>query len=125
MTNTDMPQWTRPLLTSALVNIINRSDYLSIIEPQADLIYRNNLKQIAGINKIKDVGKVQISIRGSNPILKVNDGMEYAMHLVDSKTFYIPGFDPWISFHYLKKNKFQNINWNSTVLQTAGKRISK
>jgi len=57
-------------------------------------------------------------------ILKVNNGMEYRMHLVDKKTFYVPGYDPWISFQSLKDGKFQNINWYSTTLQTKGKRIS-
>jgi hypothetical protein len=50
--------------------------------------------------------------------------MEYWMHLVDKGSFYVPGFDPWISFGSLKGDKFQNIYWNSTVLQTEGKRVS-
>jgi CubicO group peptidase (beta-lactamase class C family) len=124
MTNTAMPQWVRPLLTSALINIMNEAHYLPITQPKADKINRNNLDQIAGVYKTKEVGNVQILIRGTKTFLKVNDGMEYQMHLVDSKTFYVPGFDPWISFLLLKEGKFQNINWSSTTLQTTGKRIS-
>ena len=124
MTNTAMPQWTRPLLTSALINIMNKISYLPIIEPQADSLNRKNLNQISGTYEIQAIGKARISIRGTKAILKVNDGMEYHMHLVDSKTFYVPGYDPWISFHSLKNGKFQNINWYSTTLQTTGKRIS-
>lgn len=124
MTNTDMPQWARPLLTSALIDIVSEANYLPISEPVADSLNRNNLNQIAGTYKIPGIGKVQISIRGAKAILKVNDGMEYHMHLVDRKTFYIPGYDPWISFRLLEKGKFQNINWSSTNLQTSGKRIS-
>ena len=124
MTNTAMPQWTRPLLTSALINIMNGASYLPIIEPQADSLDRKNLNQIAGRYEIQGIGKTQISIRGSKAVLKVNDGMEYLMHLVDRKTFYIPGYDPWISFHSLENGKFQNINWYSTPLQTTGIRIS-
>ena len=124
MTNTAIPQWVRPLMTSALINIMNRTEYLPINEPRADLIDRKNLDQIAGIYKMKKLGNIEISVRKSKAILKVNKGMEYHMHLVDSKTFYIPGFDPWISFDSLRNNKFQNIRWSSTNLQTTGKRIS-
>lgn len=123
MTNTTMPQWTRPLLTSALIDIMTEANYLPIIEPQADSLDRKNLNQIAGTYEIQGIGKTQISIRGSTAVLKVNNGMEYHMHLVDRKTFYIPGYDPWISFRSLKNGKFQNINWSSTTLQTTGKRI--
>ena len=124
MTNITMPQWTRPQLTSALINIMNRTSYLPIVEPITDSLDRKNLNQIAGIYEIEGIGKVKILIHGAKVILKVNDGMEYHMHLVDRKTFYIPGYDPWISFHSLKNGKFQNINWASTILQTKGKRIS-
>jgi hypothetical protein len=51
--------------------------------------------------------------------------MEYRMHLVDEKTFYVPGFDPWISFIQLKNDKFQTLHWNSTVFQAKGSRISR
>lgn len=124
MTNTSMPQWVRPQLTSALINILEGKPYRPIKELQTDLLDRNNLEQIAGLYEIHNLGKVQISVQGSKAILKLNDGMEYRMHFVDRKTFYIPGFDPWISFSSVKKGKFQNIFWNSTVLQTTGKRIT-
>ena len=124
MTNTNMPQWVRPLFTSALINIMEGTEYLPIKEQEADVIDRNDLEQITGTYEIENVRKIQISVEGTAIILKENDGMEYRMHLVDKKTFYIPGFDPWISFSVLKENKFQNINWSSTVLSTKGKRIS-
>ena len=124
MTNTGMPQWVRPLLTSALIDIMTGRKYFPIVEPQADVLDRDNLKQVAGVYKIEELGSVQITVQGKKAILKLNGGMEYHMHLVDKKTFYIPGFDPWISFHSLNDGHFQNINWNSTTLQTTGKRIS-
>jgi hypothetical protein len=49
--------------------------------------------------------------------------MEYHMHRVDKKTFYVPGYDPWISFTSLQDGKFQQINWYATTIQTTGKRI--
>ncbi len=124
MTNTAMPHWARPLLTSTLISVMEGIEYLPIKEPQADLIDRNNLEQIIGTYKIVKLGKVQVSVQKSDVILKVNNGMEYHMYLVDKKTFYVPGFETWISFSSLKKNKFQNIYWSSTVLNTKGKRIS-
>jgi CubicO group peptidase (beta-lactamase class C family) len=124
MTNTSMPQWTRPLLTSALINIINKDNYFPIREPQADTLDVRNLNQIAGTYEIKGIGRARINIKGTTAILKVNNGMEYHMHRVDKKTFYVPGYDPWISFNTMQNGKFQNINWHSTTIQTNGKRIS-
>jgi CubicO group peptidase (beta-lactamase class C family) len=123
MTNTTMSPWVRPLFTSALVDIMEGNEYLPIKKPEMDLLDRNNLEQITGTYQIENLGKIQILVQKSSVILKVNDGMEYHMHLVDKNTFYIPGYDPWISFSTLKEKKFQNINWSSTVLNTKGKRI--
>jgi hypothetical protein len=123
MTNTAMPQWVRPLLTSAMIDIMNERNYSPIAELKTDVIDPSNLDAIAGTYNIKEIGKVQISIRDSKAILKVDDGMEYHMHLVDSSSFYIPGLDPWVSFDSLKNNKFQNIHWSSTTVQRSGKRI--
>jgi hypothetical protein len=124
MTNTAMPQWLRPLLTSALIDIVTNETFQPIKEPQYDLIDRKNLQQVIGTYELGTLGKVQITVQGSKVNLRLNNGMEYRMHLVDKKSFYIPGFDPWISFSSLKGDKFQKIYWTSTVLQTAGKRIA-
>jgi len=70
MTNTNMPQWLRPLLTSALINIMERKTYLSIKEPKRDSIDRNHLQQIAGNYKLKGLGRVQITVSGSIVNLK-------------------------------------------------------
>lgn len=122
MTNTEMPQWTRPLLTSALIDIMSGKEYLSVTEPDAAPVDRNNLDPITGSYKLENGETVNIAARGPNVLLKLDDGMEYHMYLVDKTTFYVPGFDPWISFGALKDYKFQTINWSSTVLQTSGKR---
>ncbi len=107
-----------------MINILEGKSYRPIKELKTDSLDRNNLEQIAGSYEIHQVGQVNILVEGSKVILKLNDGMEYRMHLVDKKTFYIPGLDPWISFSSIKDGKFQNIYWSSTVLQAAGKRIS-
>jgi len=122
MTNTEMPQWARPLLTSALIDIMSGKDHLPITEPGAASVDRNNLDPITGSYKLEKGGTVNITVRGSNVLLRLDDGMEYHMHLIDRTTFYVPGFDPWISFGTLKDNKFQNIYLSSTVLRTSGKR---
>jgi len=122
VTNTEMPQWARPLLTSALIDIMSGQDYSPVTEPDAAPVDRNNLDPITGSYKLVNGGTVNISVRGPNVLLRLDDGMEYHMYLIDKTTFYVPGFDPWISFGALKDNKFQTINWSSTVLQTSGKR---
>jgi CubicO group peptidase (beta-lactamase class C family) len=124
ITNTNMPQWLRPLLTSALIDIMSNKTTLPIKKPKRNAIERTNFQQIEGKYKLDKLGKVQITVSGSKVNLRLTNGMEYRMHLVDQTSFYIPGFDPWISFSSLKGNKFQNIYWSSTVFQTEGKRIS-
>lgn len=124
MTNTNMPQWLRPLLTSALVDIMTNKTFLHFKEPKRSIIDRNHLTQVAGFYELEQLGKIKITVSGSIVNMKLNNGMEYWMHLVDKGSFYVPGFDPWISFGSLKGDKFQNIYWNSTVLQTEGKRVS-
>jgi CubicO group peptidase (beta-lactamase class C family) len=124
MTNTNMPQWLRPLLTSALVDIMTDKSSSSIKEPQRSIIDKNRLTQVAGIYELERFGKIKITVSGSIVNMKLNNGMKYRMHLVDKTSFYVPGFDPWISFSSLKDDRFQNIYWSSTVLQTKGKRVS-
>jgi hypothetical protein len=51
MTNTAMPQWVRPLVTSALINIMQRTGYLPITEPRADLIERIRFYNKSAYNK--------------------------------------------------------------------------
>lgn len=112
------------LLTSALVDIMTDKTFSPVKEPERSIIDKNHLTQVAGIYELKRLGKIKITVFGSIVNMKLNNGMEYRMHLVDKTSFYVPGFDPWISFSSLKDDKFQNIYWNSTVLQTKGKRVS-
>ena len=124
MTNTAMPQWLRPQLTSALINIISNKEFPAIEEPQRKAIDRNSLHHVAGTYELDNLGKVQITVDGTKVNLRLNEGMEYQMHLVDKSTFYVPGLDPWISFDSFSDNKFQRIYWSSTVLESKGKRVS-
>jgi len=124
MTNTDMPQWLRPLLTSTLIDILANKHSRSIVEPKKIPIDRNKLQQVAGTYELDHLGKIQITVSGTKVNLKLSNGMEYRMHLVDSTSFYIPGLDPWITFDSLTRDKFQKIYWSSTVLETKGKRVS-
>jgi CubicO group peptidase (beta-lactamase class C family) len=123
-TNTNMPQWVRPLLTSALINIMEDKEYPEIRETESEFVDRSKREQIIGSYEITGVGTAEISIDGTHVNLKVNNGMEYRMYQVDEKTFYVPGYDPWVTFSDLKESKFQRVHWSSTILEADGKRAS-
>ena len=123
VTNTTTPQWVRPFLTSALVDIMEGKKVTNFRPPEADYIDTNNLSRIAGTYYLKTAGRVRISVTGNIPKLHLSNGMDYRMFLVDTKTFYVPGLDPWISFSSSTKNKFQKLIWRATTLHEDGIRV--
>jgi len=124
MSNTNTPQWTRPLFTSALIDIMMGKNYEPIKEGDYSLILPDHLDQIKGTYQLNDGRKLEIIIDGGEVNARVNNGMKYRMYLVENKTFYAPGLEPWISFSSISANKFQVIHWISTILQTSGKRVA-
>jgi CubicO group peptidase (beta-lactamase class C family) len=124
VTNSTTPQWVRPLLTSGLVDIMEGTPSTSISKPEMGNIERDGLTKICGFYDVPTYGRIEIFLRENVPTLRAPSRMEYRMVQVDSGLFYIPGLDPWISFQTLKDNKFQELNWMSTVLQASGKRVN-
>jgi CubicO group peptidase (beta-lactamase class C family) len=123
VTNTATPQWLRPQLTSALIDIMEGNQPMEINEPEADSVNKQNVEAMTGFYEVDGYEQVEIISKGNGPLLRLPTGMEYKMVQVDSKTFYVPGLEPWISFRYLKENKFQQLFWSATNLRAVGQRI--
>lgn len=122
--NTRTPQWVRPQLTSALIDIMEGRQPAQFAEPKADTISKENIDAITGLYAVQGYGQVEIFAKNNSNYLRFTSGMEYQMFQVDRKTFYVPGLDPWVSFRNLKEGKFLELVWSSTILNTVGKRIT-
>lgn len=125
VSNTNIPQWVRPQLTSALIDILEGKKEQPIIEPQADKINEKLLKSIIGKYTIDKVGTVEIFLKDTAPYLRLQNEMEYRVLQIDPKTFYVPGLDPWISFQKFQGDKFQTLLWNTSHSQSLGKRLNE
>jgi CubicO group peptidase (beta-lactamase class C family) len=120
VSNTNTPQWVRPQLTSALIDIMEGRKEQSIVEPQAE----NALVQsIVGKYSIDKVGPIEIYLKENTPYLRLQNEMEYRLLQVDAKTLYAPGLDSWISFQKMQGTQFQSLSWRTSHSQAIGKRI--
>lgn len=152
MSNTLLPNWFRPRLASALVDIleerrpapINSPLYgISGITPEswnlyAGLPHLDDFGPILGEYEMHPAGKLTIENPSSNwlnigwmlkdgwfaPVLRVNGGLRYNIFPVEPGMFYAPGFDAWIGFK--DGDKGPVIYWTTVFDGTAtGTRISK
>ena len=121
VSNTNIPQWVRPQLTSALIDIMEgRKEHL-IQEPQAE---KTQIQSIIGKYAVDKVGPVEIFLKDNAPYLRLQNEMEYRILSVDAKTFYTPGLDTWISSQKIQGIQFQNLLWRTSHSQSTGKRVS-
>jgi hypothetical protein len=125
VTNTNTPQWLRPQLTSALIDIMEGKPVAKIEKPASEIIEEEQFGKITGRYQIAKYGKVEIYLKVGSPVLCLPSLMEYKMIQVGKDVFYVPGLDPWISFRSLKENKFNELVWSATIFQTVGQRINK
>jgi hypothetical protein len=125
VTQTGMPQWIRPQLTSALIDVMEGKQVKEIIEPASAPIEEKQLYQITGFYQINKYGRIYIYLKDGVPMLRLRSKMEYMMVQVGNNIFYVPGLEAWISFQSLKGNKFEELIWSATILHTKGKRIKE
>ena len=123
VSNTNIPQWVRPQLTAALMDIMEGRKEQSIAEPQAEKVDIKQLPSIVGKYKIDSVGVVDIFLKDNTPFLRLPNEMEYRILQPDARTFYIPGLDPWISFQKKQGDKFQSLLWRTSHAQLVGARV--
>ncbi len=125
VSNTNTPQWVRPQLTEALIDIVENRKAQLIAEPQAEKVDEKQLQAITGAYEIDNMGRIEIYLKENRPYMKVQSGMEYLIFAVDDKTFYVPGLDPWITFQKKINNQFQTLQWRTSHTHLAGRRIAE
>ncbi len=123
VSNTNTPQWLRPRLTNALIDIMEGKQAPVIKEQDAEEIKKDEKEKITGFYEVEKYGRVEIYINDNHLLLKLPSGMEYNMYQVDLKTFYVPGLEPWLSFGKLEDGKCRELYWSATVFNTVGKRL--
>lgn len=122
VSNTNIPQWVRPQLTSALIDIMEGRKEQPISEPQAEKV---QMQSIIGKYTVDKVGPIEIFLKDNAPYMRLQNEMEYRILPVDTKTFYVPGLDPWISFQKMQGFQFQSLLWRTSHSQSVGKRVSE
>ncbi|MBA4849330.1 serine hydrolase [Emticicia sp. BO119] len=125
VSNTNIPQWVRPQLTSALIDIMEGHREQPIVEPLAENVSEKQMQPMVGKYSIDGVGLVEIYLKENIPYLRAQSEMEYRILLVDGKTFYVPGLDPWISFQKRQGDKFQNLLWRTSYSESKGSRVEE
>ncbi|HEY1056405.1 MAG TPA: serine hydrolase domain-containing protein [Emticicia sp.] len=123
VSNTNIPQWVRPQLTAALIDIVEGKKEPVITEPQAEKVDTKQIKSIVGKYTIDKIGPVEIFLKENMPYLRLQNEMEYNILQLDDKTFYVPGLDPWISFQKRQGDTFQSLVWRTSHSQFSGKRV--
>lgn len=123
VSNTNIPQWVRPQLTSALIDIMEGRRVSPIIEPQAEKVDEKQMQPIVGKYNVDGIGAVEVFLKENLPYLRLQSGMEYRILQVDAKTFYVPGLDPWISFQKKQEDKFQRLLWRTSHSELVGGRV--
>lgn len=122
VSNTNIPQWVRPQLTTALIDIIEGKKEQPIAEPLAEKI---QMQAITGKYAIDKTGIVEFFLKENTLYLKMPGDMEYKVVPVDTKTFYIPGLDSWLSFQKMQGFQFQYLIWKTSHSQAVGKRVGE
>jgi CubicO group peptidase (beta-lactamase class C family) len=125
VSNTNIPQWVRPQLTTALIDIMEGRRDQPIVEPQVEKVDAKQMQAIVGKYVVEGIGTIEIFLKENVPYLRVQSEMEYRILQVDAKTFYVPGLDPWISFQKKQGDKFQSLLWRTSHSQAVGKRVGE
>jgi hypothetical protein len=118
VTNSNMANWLRPLLTSSVVSILETGSHAEIVEPAGLALGADPAAAIVGTYDVPGVGGVTITAADGNPFVRVDAGPSYRMFPVDPTTIYVPGLDAWVSFG----DEFRTIRWATAFVNAEGRR---
>jgi CubicO group peptidase (beta-lactamase class C family) len=125
VSNTNIPQWVRPQLTAALIDIMEGSKPQTMAETPAERVDEKQLQAITGAYDVDNLGRIDIYLKDNIPYLRGLSGMEYRIFAVDNKTFYVPGLDPWITFQKKINNQFETLQWRTSHTSLTGRRVAE
>lgn len=123
MSNNSMPQWLRPLLTRALIEIMEGRAAPVIEEPRDLLITRENIRQFTGTYDVANVGRVRISEDKDRVFLSIGNGILYRAFFVEDRQLYVPGLDVWLAFP-AEGAPFARVRWLSIFHAATGSRTA-
>jgi len=98
LSNNSMPQWLRPLLTRALIDLMDGRQPALIVVPDYVDVRGAALADIAGRYVVDAVGRVTLTARGDRLFVRVGEGLEYPTFPLGDGTRYVPGLDVWLGF---------------------------
>ena len=98
LSNNGMPQWLRPLLTRALIDVIEGRRPAPIAPPGYAELPAGNLALLAGRYVVERVGLVTLDAREGRLFVRIGRGIEYPAFPVQDDQLYVPGLDVWIGF---------------------------
>jgi CubicO group peptidase (beta-lactamase class C family) len=98
VSNNSMPQWLRPWLTRALIDIVEGRAPEALETPSFLAVRGDDLPLAAGRFRVAGVGMVAITARGGQLYVRVNDQLEYRSFDVGDNVRYVPGLDVWFGF---------------------------
>lgn len=125
VSNTNIPQWVRPQLTTALIDVMEGRKEQPITEPPAEKVDEKQWQAIAGAYEVDNMGRTDIYLQDNNLYIKGQSGMEYRIFAVDNKTFYVPGLDAWLTFRKKINNQFETLQWHTSHSQAEGRRVAE
>ena len=123
VSNNSMPQWLRPLLTRALIAIMEGRPAPVIEEPRDLLITKEHIREFTGTYVVAGVGRVRISEDRDRVFVSIGNGIMYRAFFVEDRQLYIPGLDVWLAFP-AGNAPFTRIRWLSIFHAATGSRAA-
>jgi len=122
MSNNSIPQWLRPLLTRALIDIMEGRRPAALDPPAYAEVGPDDLGAIAGRYAVDGLGAVTIVQRERRAYVRAGSGIEYPAFFVGDGQLYVPGRDVWIGFPATTVRPFQRLTWLSIFHTAEGRR---
>jgi hypothetical protein len=98
LSNNGMPQWLRPLLTRALIDVMEGGRPAPIVPPTYAALPAQDGAAAAGRYVVDRVGVVTLHARAGRLFTRIGHGIEYPTVPVGDGQLYVPGLDVWIGF---------------------------
>ena len=130
LSNNGMPQWLRPLLTRALIDVMEGRRPAPIAMKYYAQLSARDVVAIAGRYVVDRVGLVTLEARAGRLYARIGRGIEYPVFPVPDGQFYVPGLDVWIGFPLdagrsapgNAANSFRHLSWLSIFEVSEGQR---
>ncbi len=101
LSNNSIPQWLRPMLTRALIDIMEGRKPASVARPPYAELHASDIAAVAGRYAASRVGSVTLSVREDRVFARIGRGIEYPAFPVGDGQLYVPGLDVWLGFSNL------------------------